>query len=412
MTITYRISTIQRIFVLEPVSRAIVIKKEKSGEFMKIETLCVHSPKEDKNAHVYGAMNVPIFQTATFSHPGVGESTGYDYSRQSNPTRTELEDTVTALEKAYDTVACSTGMAACMLVLELFGAKDNIISQEDIYGGTTRLFNTLGVDRGRTFTYVDTTKPENVINAINENTRAIFIESPSNPTMMVTDIRRMAGIAKENKLLLIVDNTFLSPYFQNPISLGADIVIHSGTKYLSGHNDTLSGFICVANEELSEKIRFMYKTVGPSLSPFDSFLTLRGIKTLALRMDRIQENAIKIANYLKTNKKVTDVYYVGLREHPGYKVNLSQSRGFGGMISFKTDSHKTAVEAFERFKIIKYAESLGGVESLITFPMIQTHADVPEEVRQRLGITDTFLRMSVGIENVDDLIADLERALK
>lgn len=378
---------------------------------MKIETLCVHSPKEDKNAHAYGAMTVPIYQTATFSHPGVGESTGYDYSRQSNPTRTELEDTITALEKAYDTVATSTGMAACLLVLELFNPGDNIISQEDIYGGSTRLFNTLGVNGGRSFTYVDTAKAENVINAVNENTKAIFIETPSNPTMLVTDLRQMASIAKEHNLLLIVDNTFLTPYYQNPIALGADLVIHSGTKYIAGHNDTLSGFVCMANKELSEKIRFMYKTTGPGLSPFDSFLTLRGVKTLALRMDRIQENAVKIADWLKNNNKVTNVYYVGLPEHPGYEINLSQSRGFGGMISFTTDSHQTAKEAFKKLKIIKYAESLGGVETLITFPMIQTHADVPVEVRERLGITDKFLRLSVGIENVDDLIADLERAL-
>jgi len=378
---------------------------------MNIETLCVHSPNEDKNAHAYGAMTVPIYQTATFSHPGVGESTGYDYSRQSNPTRTELEDCITALEGAYDTVATSTGMAACSLVLELFNAGDHIISQEDIYGGSTRLFNTLGVERGRSFSYVDTTKPENIINAIKENTKAIFIETPSNPTMLVTDIREMANIAKAHKLLLIVDNTFLSPYFQNPIKLGADIVIHSGTKYIAGHNDTLAGFVCTANEELSEKIRFMYKTIGPSLSPFDSFLTLRGLKTLAIRMDRIQENALKIANFLKNNKKVTNVYYVGLPEHPGYEINKAQSRGFGGMIAFTTDTAKTAKDAFEKIEIIKYAESLGGVETLITFPMIQTHADVPVEVREKLGITDSFLRLSVGIENVDDLIKDLERAL-
>ena len=338
---------------------------------------------------------MPIFQTATFSHPGVGESTGYDYSRQSNPTRTELEESISALEGAYDTVATSTGMAACLLVLELFNAGDNIISQEDIYGGSTRLFNTLGIERGRTFTYVDTTKKENVLNAINENTKAIFIETPSNPTMLVTDIKEMAEIAKEHGLLLIVDNTFLSPYFQNPLKLGADIVIHSGTKYIAGHNDTLAGFVCSANADIAEKIRFMYKTVGPSLSPFDSFLVLRGLKTLAVRMDRVQEN----------------VYYVGLPDHPGYEINKAQSRGFGGMIAFTTDTAKTALDAFEKIEIIKYAESLGGVESLITFPMIQTHADVPVEVRERLGITDKFLRLSVGIENADDLIRDLERAL-
>ena len=317
----------------------------------------------------------------TFSHPGVGESTGYDYSRQSNPTRTELEESISALEGAYDTVATSTGMAACLLVLELFNAGDNIISQEDIYGGSTRLFNTLGIERGRTFTYVDTTKKENVLNAINENTKAIFIETPSNPTMLVTDIKEMAKIAKEHGLLLIVDNTFLSPYFQS------------------------------ANADIAEKIRFMYKTVGPSLSPFDSFLVLRGLKTLAVRMDRVQENALKIAEFLKNHKKITNVYYVGLVDHPGYEINKAQSRGFGGMIAFTTDTAKTALDAFEKIEIIKYAESLGGVESLITFPMIQTHADVPVEVRERLGITDKFLRLSVGIENADDLIRDLERAL-
>ena len=298
-----------------------------------------------------------------------------------------------------------------MLVLELFNAGDNIISQEDIYGGSTRLFNTLGIERGRTFTYVDTTKKENVLNAINENTKAIFIETPSNPTMLVTDIKEMAEIAKEHGLLLIVDNTFLSPYFQNPLKLGADIVIHSGTKYIAGHNDTLAGFVCSANADIAEKIRFMYKTVGPSLSPFDSFLVLRGLKTLAVRMDRVQENALKIAEFLKNHKKITNVYYVGLPDHPGYEINKAQSRGFGGMIAFTTDTAKTALDAFEKIEIIKYAESLGGVESLITFPMIQTHADVPVEVRERLGITDKFLRLSVGIENADDLIRDLERAL-
>lgn len=378
---------------------------------MDIETLCVHSPNKDKNIYTYGSITVPIFQTATFVHPGVGKSTGYDYSRQSNPTRTELENAITTLEGAYDTVACSTGMAACQLVLELFDAGDNIISQEDIYGGSLRLFSTLGVGRGRTFTYVNTTEPENVVNAIKENTKALFIETPSNPTMLVTDINEMVKIAREYNLLLIVDNTFLSPYFQNPIKLGADIVIHSGTKYIAGHNDTLAGFVCTANRELAEKIRFMYQTVGPSLSPFDSFLTLRGMKTLAVRMDRIQENALQIANWLKNSKKVTDVFYVGLPEHPGYEINLTQSDGFGGMISFTTDTAKTARDAFKKFKVIKYAESLGGVETLITFPMIQTHADVPADIRERLGITDKFLRLSVGIESVDDLIADLEKAL-
>ena len=378
---------------------------------MNIETLCVHSPNEDKNAHAYGAMTVPIYQTATFSHPGVGESTGYDYSRQSNPTRTELEDCITALEGAYDTVATSTGMAACSLVLELFNAGDHIISQEDIYGGSTRLFNTLGVERGRRFSYVDTTKPENVLNAINENTKAIFIETPSNPTMLVTDIREMAKIAKAHKLLLIVDNTFLTPYFQKPLKLGADVVLHSATKYLAGHNDTLAGFLVTNSQEISEKLRFITKTIGACLSPFDSWLVLRGIKTLHIRMEQHQKNAKKIVEWLKTQKAVVSVYYPGLEENESIEVSKKQGTGFGGMVSFHVDSPERAKKILKDVKLIQFAESLGGVESLITYPTFQTHADVPLEERLARGINECLLRMSVGIEDVNDLIEDLDQAI-
>ncbi len=378
---------------------------------MKIETLCVHCEREDEKAHAYGAVAIPVYQTATFSHPGVGESTGYDYSRQSNPTRRELEERITALEGGVDTVACSSGMAACSLVLELFDAGDNVVCTEDMYGGSTRLFNTVGVERGRSFTYVDTSDPQKVREAITPATKALFIETPSNPTMLVTDLRAMGEIAKERRLLLIVDNTFLSPYFQNPISLGAHLVLHSGTKYIGGHNDTLSGFLTSASQELAEKIRFLYKTLGPGLAPWDSFLTLRGLKTLAVRMERIQENALRVARWLKQHKKVQRVNYVGLPEHPGYGVNRAQSKGFGGMISFTVDTKATAIGALEKIRLIRYAESLGGVESLLTYPMLQTHGDVLEAVREKLGITDTFLRFSAGIEHVEDLIADLSQAL-
>ena len=253
---------------------------------------------------------------------------------------------------------------------------------------------------------------ENAVKAIKKETKALYIETPSNPTMQVTDLRAMKALAEKYGLLLIVDNTFLSPYFQNPIDLGADLVVHSGTKYLGGHNDALAGFLCSASKDLADKIRYIYKTTGGCLSPFESFLLIRGIKTLSVRMERQQENALKIANWLKEQEEIKGVYYVGLPEHPGYEINKSQARGFGGMISFHTDTAETAKRILERVKVISYAESLGGVESLITYPMLQTHGDVPAEIRERLGITDNFLRMSVGIENGDDLIEDLAQALK
>lgn len=375
-----------------------------------IETLCVHNGQNITDDHAFGAISVPIYQSATFAHPGIGQTTGYYYTRESNPTRTELEEIVNTLEHAYDTVVTSSGMAALSIVLELFGEGDHFVCSEDLYGGSVRIFDTIGVERGREFSYVDTTDLAVVEASIKENTKAIYIETPSNPTMQVSDLVAVSEIAKKHGALLIVDNTFLSPYFQNPIDLGADIVVHSGTKYLGGHNDTLSGFLSVNTKELAEKVRLLYKTIGMQLSPFDSYLMIRGIKTLAVRMERQQENAMKIAQWLKQNDRVEKVYYVGLPEHPGYEINKKQARGFGAMISFTLKDEKTARKILENVKVFSYAESLGGVESLITYPMLQTHGDVPVEIRERLGITETFLRMSVGIENVDDLIADLDQA--
>lgn len=377
----------------------------------RIETKCICGEEGGKEEYPFGAVAAPIYQTATFSHPGIGETTGYNYTRESNPTRAELERIVSALEGAVDTVACSSGMAAISLCLELLPTGSHIICSEDLYGGSVRVFDTVGVKRGRSFSYVDTSDAGQVERAVRENTKALYIETPSNPTMQVTDLAEMRRIADEHKLLLIVDNTFLSPYFQNPIAFGADLVVHSGTKFLCGHNDTLSGFLCTAREDLVEQIRNLYKTTGSGLSPFDSFLVMRGIKTLAVRMERQQENAEKVAGWLQRHRKVRQVFYVGLPEHPGYEVNRKQARGFGSMISFRTDTEETARQILERVKLISYAESLGGVESLITYPMLQTHGDVPKEVRERLGITETFLRLSVGIEHADDLIADLEQAL-
>ena len=376
----------------------------------KTDTVCVHGQNIYCRQHPYGAVATPIYQTATFSHPAVGSSTGFDYSRESNPTRSELEETINGLEHAVLSLACSSGMAALTLCLELFNAGDHILCTEDLYGGSVRLFSTLGEKRGISFSYADTSNIEETRARITPQTKALYIETPSNPTMSVTDIRAMKKLADEYSLLLIADNTFLSPYFQNPLDLGADLVIHSGTKFLNGHNDVLAGFVCTNREDLAEQLRYLYKTVGSCLSAFDSYLLLRGLKTLAVRMERQQQNALQVAQWLKKQPQVTDVLYIGLPEHPGYEVNLSQSRGFGSMISFHVDSKETAIRILDGVKLITYAESLGGTESLITYPRLQTHADVPEEIRERLGINDRLLRFSVGLEDVEDLIADLKQA--
>ena len=377
---------------------------------MNISTKCVHGASN--NSHNTGAVSVPIYQSATFSHPGVGVSTGYDYSRLQNPTREHLEELVANLEGGYDAMAFSTGMAAISLSMELFSPGDHIIATADLYGGSIRLFDHISKKNGIEVTYLDTSDLDTVSSSIQPNTKAIYIETPTNPTMQVTDIALICTLAKKHNLLTLVDNTFLTPYFQQPISLGADIIIHSGTKYLGGHNDTLAGFLVTSTKEISDRLRFLYKTIGACLSPFDSWLLIRGIKTLSLRMEKQQENAIEIANYLKTHEKVKKLYFIGLEDHKDYAITKRQSTGFGGMISFEVDSKETAIHLLESVKLIQYAESLGGVETLITYPKLQTHADVLEEERLKRGINDGFLRLSVGIENVKDLIKDLETALK
>lgn len=376
---------------------------------MNISTKCVHGKNEKTDK--YGAVSFPIYQSATFAHPALGQSTGYDYSRLQNPTREQLEKTVAALEDGVDAMAFSSGMAAISVLSELFSPNDHIIVSNDIYGGTNRLFNHISAKNGIKFDFIDTSNIELVERYITKNTKAIYIETPTNPMMNVTDISKVSNLAKKYNLLTIIDNTFLTPYFQQPIKLGADIVVHSGTKYLSGHNDTLAGFLVVATNELSEKLRFIYKTVGSCLSPFDSWLLMRGIKTLAIRMEKHNENAIRVANWLQSNKKVKKVYYVGLNNHPGYEISKLQTTGFGGMISFEVDSEQTAIDILEKVKIIQFAESLGGVESLITYPMLQTHADVPKEEREANGINEKLLRISVGIEKYEDIISDLNQAI-
>ena len=371
-----------------------------SDQCYDIETRCCHYVTDIVNKHPHGAVSVPIYQTATFAHREIGEHPTKDtftYSRGSNPTRAELEDTIASLEGAGDCVATATGMAAIALVLELFERGDHIICTFDLYGGAVRIFGETGPKRGISYTYVDTGDIEEVRKAITPSTKALYIETPSNPTMKVTDLDAIKKVASEFDLLLIVDNTFLTPYFQRPLEKGADIVVHSGTKYLAGHNDTCAGFICTNKNrnDLAERIRYLCMSFGPTLAPIDSFLTLRGIKTLALRMERQSQNAKVIAEWLKVHKKVKKVYYAGI----------------GAMISFEVDTEQTAIDVLHNIKLVIFAESLGGVESLLTYPITQTHRELSEEQRDLLGINRRFLRLSVGIENVNDIIRDLDAAL-
>lgn len=377
---------------------------------LSIESRCIHLEGDDPAAR-YGAISFPIYQTATFAHPALGESTGYDYSRVQNPTRQQLEKTVAALEQGADAVAFSTGMAAILAVMELFAPGDHIVTEADLYGGTPRLFHTVSEPRGITFTTVNFSDgTAQVAAAIHPETKALYIETPTNPMMRVTDIRKAAELAHAHGALLIVDNTFLSPYLQNPLTLGADIVVHSGTKYLSGHNDTLAGFAVVKDAALAARLREISKTIGANLAPFDAWLLLRGIQTLAVRMDRAEENAMALAQWLKTRPEVTRVIYPGLPEHPGHALMKQQARGFGAMLTFEVRDKREVPVLLKAVRLIRFAESLGGTESLLTYPITQTHADVPPEVLAANGLTDRILRLSVGIENINDLRTDLEQA--
>ncbi len=382
---------------------------------LSLETKCVHLRRtETDGCSHYGSVSFPIYQTATYAHPGVGESTGFDYSRLQNPTREQLEKVVCQLESGIDAFAMASGMAAVSLVMEMFVPGDHIIVDSDLYGGSIRLFDHVSAKNGISFTRVNTSAASlsELEQLVTPQTKAVYIETPTNPMMNISDITQLASFAKSHNLLFIVDNTFMSPYFQNPLLLGADIVIHSGTKYLSGHNDTLAGFVVTNSPSIQEKLRFLIKTTGAGLSPFDSWLTLRGIKTLSVRMERAQENAKKIVDWLKNQDCVTDVIYPGLPEHPGFEVQKKQARGFGAMVTFNVTDEAKAKSVLNRVRLIQFAESLGGVETLITYPVTQTHADVPAEIREKNGITNRTLRLSVGIENFEDLIEDLAQAMK
>lgn len=376
-----------------------------------LNTRCLHLEETEGKLEHYGAISYPIYQTATYEHPQAGQSTGFDYSRLQNPTREHLEKMIAGLESGIDAFALSTGMAAITLLMELFRPGDHLIVEADLYGGSIRLFDHVNKKNNYEFTHLNCAE-DDIEGAIRDNTKAIYIETPTNPMMNVSDIAAIAEIAKKHGLLLIVDNTFLSPYFQNPLKLGADIVVHSGTKFLGGHNDTLAGFLVTNNEEVRDRLRFLIKTTGAGLAPFDCWLILRGMKTLGIRMERSQENAIRIAEWLKTQSIVQKVYYPGLPEHPGYEIMKKQARGFGSMITFQVDSKEHALQILKQVRMIKFAESLGGVETLITYPTTQTHADVPEEVRLKNGITPCTLRLSTGIEDIEDLLGELSEVFE
>ncbi len=376
-----------------------------------ILTKCLYGNGKKLQCDKSGALSFPIYQSATFAHYGVGEGTGYDYSRMQNPTRQQLEHVISSLEQGSDAFAFSSGMAAISAVMELFHPGDHIITDKDLYGGSRRLFHNINEKNGIEFSHIDF-QTEMLEDFILEHTKAILIETPSNPMMGVIDIYKTAEIAKKYGILLIVDNTFLSPYFQNPLSLGADIVVHSGTKFLGGHNDTLAGFAVTNSDEIAQKLRFILKTTGAGLAPFDSWLILRGIKTLGLRMEKSMQNAIGIVEWLQKEKKVSKVYYPGLKDNLGYEVCKKQSRGFGSMITFEVNTKETALSILNKVSLIHFAESLGGVETLITYPITQTHADLSQRDLESNGITDKILRLSVGIEDIKDLICELEFIFK
>lgn len=361
---------------------------------------------------VTGAISFPVYHSATFRHPGVGESTGYDYSRTGNPTRAALERAMAGLEEGSSAFAFASGMAAITTVFMLFKPGDHVVVTDDLYGGTFRLLRQVLEPLGIRATFADTTCLDSVEAALEDRTVALFVESPTNPLMKVADLAALSRLCRDRGLLLIVDNTFFTPYLQQPLLLGADVVVHSATKYLAGHNDVVAGIVVCRDEKLGERIGFLQNAVGAVLGPQDAWLVLRGLKTLAVRMERHQDNAVRIARWLSQHPRVRQVYYPGLPEHPGFSRLQGQARGAGGMLSFRVESAELARACLARVRVFSFAESLGGVESLITYPMFQTHADIPQDELKRLGIDDTLLRASVGIEHADDLIADLQQALE
>lgn len=358
-----------------------------------------------------GAVNVPIYQVSTYKQEEIGVHKGYEYSRTGNPTRFALEELIKDLEEGFKGFAFGSGMAAIHAVFTLFNTGDHVLLTDDVYGGTYRIFTKVLARLGIESTFVDTTDLEAIRQAIQPNTKAIYVETPTNPLLKVTDIRAVADVAHEHDLLFVVDNTFATPYWQNPIPLGADIVLHSATKYLGGHSDLVAGLVVVNNEKLAEDIHFIQNAVGGILGPQDAWLLIRGIKTLGLRMEAIERNAQEIVTFLSEHPAVSKVYYPGLTSHPQHELSKKQTTGFGGIISFDVGSDEKAAALLKKLTYFTLAESLGAVESLISVPARMTHASIPAERRSELGITPGLVRISVGIEDIEDLIEDLTKGL-
>ncbi len=359
-----------------------------------------------------GAVNVPIYQTSTYEQSGLGENTGWEYSRTGNPTRAAVEALIAELEGGTHGFAFASGMAAIAAVLNLFKAGDRIVISSNVYGGTFRILDKIFKKFGLEYVIVDTTNLDNLEKALAPDVKAILIESPANPLLTVTDIAGAAALSKQHGILTIVDNTFMTPYLQRPLELGADIVVHSATKYLGGHSDLIAGLVVVKDERLAERLAFIQNATGGVLAPFDSFLLIRGIKTLAVRLDRHVQNAETIAASLKENRAVKKVYYPGLPDAQGYEINKRQAKNGGAVISFELKENYDIKKFFKSLHLIALAESLGGIESLACHPATMTHASIPYEIRQKVGITDGLIRLSVGIEHIDDLLSDLEQAIK
>jgi cystathionine beta-lyase/cystathionine gamma-synthase len=376
---------------------------------MGFSTIAIHAGNEPDTAT--GAVSVPIYQTSTYAQDALGVHKGYEYARTQNPTRSALETNIAALEGAKFGYAFASGMAATDTVLKLVKAGDHVILGDNTYGGTFRLFNKVLSNYGIEFDLVDTTDAINLETAFKPNTKMVFVETPTNPVMSVTDLAAVSEISHAHGAKVVCDNTFMSPYLQRPLDFGVDIVVHSTTKYLNGHSDSVGGFVALNDEKDAEWIQFIQNAVGAILSPFDSFLVLRGTKTLAVRMEAHDKNGRQVANFLAEHPKVQKVYYPGLTSHPQHEIAKKQQKGFGGMVAFETGSLDNAKKVLENVKLCILGESLGGVESLISHPATMTHASVPIEKREQLGITDGLVRISVGIEDVEDIIADLDQAL-
>ncbi|MBA3786681.1 MAG: cystathionine gamma-synthase [Acidobacteria bacterium] len=376
---------------------------------MGFSTIAIHAGNEPDSAT--GAVSVPIYQTSTYAQESLGNHKGFEYARTQNPTRSALEKNIAALEGAKFGFAFASGMSATDAVLKLVKAGDHVIVGDNTYGGTFRLFNKVLSNYGIEFDFVDTSDITNVERAFKPNTKMVFVETPTNPIMTVTDLQAVSDVAHAHGARVVCDNTFMSPYLQQPMNFGVDIVVHSTTKYLNGHSDSIGGFAALNNEEDAEWIKFIQNSIGAILSPFDSFLVLRGTKTLAVRMEAHDKNGRAVATFLAEHPKVKKVYYPGLLSHPQHELASRQQKGFGGMVAFETGSLESAKKVLENVKLCTLAESLGGVESLISHPATMTHASVPADKRESLGITDGLVRVSVGIEDVEDIIEDLDQAL-